>query len=29
MLEEVKSADIAGVGVAIYVDGQLKVGGHF
>ena len=29
MLEGVKSAVIAGVGVAIYVDGQLKVGGHF
>ena len=29
MLEGVKSAAIAGVGVAIYEDGQLKVGGHF
>ena len=29
MLKGVKSAVIAGVGVAIHVDGQLKVGGHF
>ena len=29
MLEGVKSAVTAGAGVVIYVDGQLKVGGHF
>ena len=29
MVEGVRSGVIAGVGVAICVDGQLKVGGHF
>ena len=29
MFEEVKSAVIVGVGMAIYVDGQLKFGGYF
>ena len=28
MLEGVNSAIIAGVGMAIYVDGQLKIGGY-
>ena len=29
MVEGVRSGVIARVGMAIYVDGQLKVGGHF
>ena len=29
MLKGVKSAFIEGVGMAIYIDGQLKVGSHF
>ena len=29
MLKGIKSAVIVGVGVAIHVGGQLKVGGHF
>ena len=29
MLEGMKSAVIVGVGMAIYVDEQLKVGDHF
>ena len=28
MVEGIKSAIIAGVGMAIYVDGQLKIRGH-
>ena len=29
MLEGIKNAAIVGVGTAIYVQGQLKVGDHF
>ena len=29
MLKGVKNTVNMGVGVAIYVDGQLKIGGHF